>query len=222
MIVIDNLTKRFGKHTVLSNISLEFRGGIVTAVIGPNGSGKSTLMKCILGLVKPTNGSILINGHNALNDIRCRADIGYMAQIARYPDNLTAREVVDMVKGLRDVTTDASGHLITTFDLQPHLDKPMRTLSGGTRQKVGAIIAFMFNPHSLLLDEPTAGLDPVASQRMKDQIEEAKSRGASVIITSHIVAEIEELADHVVFLHEGMVIHEGSVASMRSQLEVLR
>ncbi|MBI2794823.1 MAG: ABC transporter ATP-binding protein [Ignavibacteria bacterium] len=222
MIVIDHLTKRFGKHTVLNNLSLEFRPGTVTAIIGPNGSGKSTLMKCILGLVKPTEGSVVINGFNALTDVRCHADIGYMAQIARYPDNLKAREVIDMVKGLRERTADTSDTLINAFDLKPHLNKPMRTLSGGTRQKVGAVVALMFSPHSLLLDEPTAGLDPVASQQMKDQIEAAKIRGAAVIITSHIIAEIEELADRAVFLHEGMVIHEGSVSSIRQQLEVLR
>ena len=169
MITINNLTKRFRAATVLSNLSLSFASGTATAIIGPNGSGKTTLMKCILGLVTPTTGSIAINGVNAIGNAASRNDLGYMSQIARFPDNLTPLEVIGMVKGLRKSHAPTSGEehhapsseeeLIDLFELRPHVRKPMRTLSGGSRQKVSAVIAMMFTPTVLLLDEPTAGLD---------------------------------------------------------------
>lgn len=215
MISIQHLNKRFRKHTVLKDISLEFPNGTVTAVIGPNGSGKTTLMKSILGLITPDSGSIIIDGVSAIDNAESRKSVGYMAQIARYPENLTAREVIAMVRGLRDISLpDNSDALIEQFDLTVHLDKPMRMLSGGTRQKVGAIVALMFGPHSLLLDEPTAGLDPISSQRLKDMIVEAKDKGATVLITSHILSEIDELADRVMYLHEGKCIYYGEIQTL--------
>jgi Cu-processing system ATP-binding protein len=212
MIVIDHLTKRFRKATVLHDLSLTFQAGTATAIIGPNGSGKTTLMKSILGLVTPTRGSITIDGVNAVGNAESRRNLGYMSQIARYPDNLTPLDVIGMVKGLRaDASATGEEELIDLFDLRPHVDKPMRALSGGTRQKVSAIIALMFTPRVLLLDEPTAGLDPIATGRLKDRIGRVKQQGGTVLITSHILSDIEELADRIVFLHEGSVVYDGTM-----------
>lgn len=205
MITVSQLSKRFRQHQVLNNLTLNFPTGTVTAIIGPNGSGKTTLMKCILGLVTPNNGTIDVD----------RLGLGYMAQIARYPENLTAREVIEMIAALHpDRKPVETQQLIERFELPQHLDKPMRALSGGTRQKVGAVIAMMFGPTSLLLDEPTAGLDPIASERLKERIAEFRNSGTTVLITSHILSEIQELADRVVYLHEGNVLYDGDVATL--------
>lgn len=210
MITVTDLSKRFKHHQVLNHLTLSFPSGTVTAIIGPNGSGKTTLMKCILGLVAPDTGDISVD----------RLGLGYMAQIARYPENLTAREVIEMIAGLHpDRTPVSTQQLVERFGLQQHLEKPMRALSGGTRQKVGAVIAMMFGPTALLLDEPTAGLDPVASERLKDLISEIRNQGATILITSHILSEIQELADRVVYLHEGNVLYSGDVASLLEQTE---
>jgi len=215
MITLQSISKSFGEHQVLSDITLEFPSGTVTAVIGPNGSGKTTMMKSILGLVTPSAGTIQVDGQPAIGNARSRERMGYMAQIARYPENLTAQEVIDMVKGLRQIETNGTmASLIERFDLAPHLNKPMRTLSGGTRQKVGAVIAMMYEPTSLLLDEPTAGLDPVASERLKEEIARHRDRGTTVLITSHILSEIQELADRVAYIHEGSVLYTGDVAEL--------
>lgn len=215
MIIIDHLTKRFRKATVLQDLSLTFAPGTATAIIGPNGSGKTTLMKCILGLVTPSAGNISINGMHAIGNAESRRGLGYMSQIARYPDNLTPLDVIGMVKGLRsDATATNEDELIDAFDLRPHVNKPMRALSGGTRQKVSAIIALMFHPSVLLLDEPTAGLDPIATGRLKDRIEAVKQRGGTILITSHILSDIAELADRIVFLHEGTVVYDGTMRDL--------
>ena len=218
MIQLQHLNKSFDAHHVLKNISLEFPSGTVTAVIGPNGSGKTTMMKSILGLVTPDSGSIEVNGISAIGNASSREHMGYMAQIARYPENLSAEEVIDMVKGLRQLETNgAMDMLIERFQLTPHLKKPMRTLSGGTRQKVGAVIAMMYEPTSLLLDEPTAGLDPISSDRLKTEIARHRNAGSTVLITSHILSEIQELADRVAYLHEGKVLYTGDVGELLSK-----
>jgi len=214
MIDISALSKSFKQSKVLRDVSVHFPDQSVTAVIGPNGSGKTTLMKCILGLVRPDHGSISINGISAVGSANGRKELGYMSQIAQYPDNLTPLDLFAMIERVRSTTSTRTTLLIDQFDLGPHLKKPMRTLSGGTRQKVGAIIALMFEPRVLLLDEPTAGLDPISTGVLKDLIIETRAKGATILITSHILSEIQELAERAIFLHEGTTVFDGTVASL--------
>ena len=123
-----------------------------------------------------------------------------------------------MIRGLRrNAETIDIDALVQQFALTEHMAKPMRSLSGGTRQKVGAVLAFMFKPTMLLLDEPTAGLDPVAADRLKGKILEARDGGASVVVTSHLLSELQEVADRVVYLQDGKVIHHGSVELLLQQ-----
>ena len=218
MISLHKINKHFGVHHVLRDVSLDFPAGSVTAIIGPNGSGKTTLMKSVLGLVKPDSGELTINGVNAINNEKSREAIGYMAQIARYPENLKASEVIEMVRGLRQSNVEGNvSELADLFELTPHLNKPMRALSGGTRQKVGAVIAMMFDPLVMLLDEPTAGLDPITADSLKEQIGRRRDSGSAVLVTSHILSEIQELADRVAYLHEGRVMYEGNVSNLLHQ-----
>ena len=218
MITTNNITKTFKNRNALDTVSVEFPSSTVTAIVGPNGSGKTTLMKILLGLVRPTHGTFTIDGSDGVNNSEARKRMGYMAQIARYPENLTALEVVSMIRGLRrSAETIDIDALVQQFALTEHMAKPMRSLSGGTRQKVGAVIAFMFKPTMLLLDEPTAGLDPVAADRLKERILEARSGGAAVVVTSHLLSELQEVADRVVYLQDGVAVHHGSVEQLMQQ-----
>ena len=227
MLEITGLTKRFGAHAVLGGVDLALRPGRVTAIVGPNGAGKTTLIKSVLGLTRPDGGEIRLDGVAVrAGDDAYRARIGYMPQVARFPENLSARELIAMiadlrgmgaVRGLADGAADAPGapddlldvELLDRFALQPHLGKPLRALSGGTRQKVNAVLAFLFRPALLILDEPTAGLDPVSSGILKDKVLAERAAGRTFILTSHIMSELEELADDVVFLVEGRVRFAG-------------
>jgi Cu-processing system ATP-binding protein len=216
MITINGLEKRYGAQRVLRGVEVEVRRGSVTAVVGPNGAGKTTLIKSILGLVHPDAGAIRVDDVLVGEDCSYRARIGYMPQIARYPHNLTARELLAMLTDLRAVAPGAGPlrrdeALIDQLSLREQLDKPLRTLSGGTRQKVNAVAAFLFTPDLLILDEPTAGLDPAASLVLKERILAEQAAGRTVIVTSHFMSELEELATDVVFLLEGTVRYAGSL-----------
>jgi Cu-processing system ATP-binding protein len=216
MITIRGLVKRFGRLDVLRGIDLDIQPGRVTAIVGPNGAGKTTLIKTMLGLSRPDAGTLIFDGvpiHH--DDPAYRARIGYMPQIARFPDNLTAADLLCMLADLRPESTAMDRGLVERFGLDPHLTKPLRTLSGGTRQKMNAVMAFMFEPELLILDEPTAGLDPVSSAILKDTISAARADGRTVILTSHVMSELEELADDVAFLLDGQVRFAGAVHDLK-------
>lgn len=211
VVSVSGVTKRFGRQEVLRGVELAVRAGQVTAILGPNGSGKSTTIKVLLGLVRPDGGTVVVNGETVGADPGYRARIGYMPQQARFPENLTGREVVRLLRDLRSDEVPEDDELFEAFGLPAELDKPVRTLSGGTRQKLNAAVAFMFQPALLILDEPTAGLDPIASGVLKDKILRARDAGASVILSSHVLSELEDLVDDVVFLLEGRVEFQGSL-----------
>ena len=214
MIGISGLTKRFGRHEVLRGIDLEVGAGRVTAVVGPNGAGKTTLIKSILGLTRPDGGRILLDGERIGDDSAYRARIGYMPQIARFPENLTGAELLAMLRDLRG-TSRVDEELIARFALEEELRKPLRNLSGGNRQKVNAVAAFLFDPDLLILDEPSAGLDPVSSSTLKDKILRARNAGKTVIVTSHIMSELDELSDDIAFLFDGRVRFAGPVHDLK-------
>ncbi len=216
MIEIANLHKKFGKLDALSDVSLTLGRGVITALVGPNGSGKTTLIKCLLGLVSPSQGELVVDGHHVNGSGRHRQSIGYMPQLAHFPQNLTASEVLRLVKSLREKAASEELTLIADFELGSDLGKKVSTLSGGTKQKLNAVIALMFNPGILILDEPTAGLDPVASMILKRKVRALGEQGTTIILSSHIMSEIEELADEIVFLHEGQVLFHGKKSALRS------
>ena len=215
MIRVRELTKRFDGVYALRAVDLDIIPGRVTAILGPNGAGKTTLMKMILGLTRITDGKILVDGERIGDDPAYRARIGYMPQIARFPENLTAAELIAMLCDLRGEAAELDDDLVTRFDLSDQLRKPLRTLSGGTRQKVNAVLAFLFQPDLLILDEPTAGLDPVSSAVLKDKILEARNAGRTVIVTSHVLSDLDALADDIAFLIDGRVAFSGSVHDLK-------
>jgi len=216
MIIATNVNKSFGRLQALNNVSVTCNKGQCIALIGPNGSGKTTFIKCLLGMVVPDSGFITFNDKNIIHDWKYRSQIGYMPQIGRYPDNMTIAQVVDMMKDIRKkhaVQTDET--LIEALGLRNILNKRMRTLSGGTRQKVSASLAFLFNPDVLILDEPTAGLDPLSAEILKEKIIAEKKNGKLIHISSHILSELDELVTEVMYLQEGQLKFHKSIDRLR-------
>jgi Cu-processing system ATP-binding protein len=205
MIIIEHISKRFNKLQVLNNINLSCNKGECIALIGPNGCGKTTLIKCILGMVIPNEGSIKVNGETISNSFLYRKNIGYMPQIGRYPENMTIGQIFEMIKEIRQSTEPLDENLLVQFQLHQLFDKRMSTLSGGTTQKVSAAIAFLFNPNILILDEPTAGLDPLAAEILKEKIIAEKNNGKLILITSHLLSELDDLITQLIFMQDGKI-----------------
>lgn len=209
MIKVDNITKSFGKFKAINGLNLQLNKGECIALIGPNGCGKTTLIKSILGMVLPELGNIEFDSKSIKNDNEYRKHIGYMPQIGRYPENMTIGQVIDMIKGIRNHSSALDLELYQKYNIDNILEKKMRTLSGGTTQKVSAVLAFMFNSKVLILDEPTAGLDPISSEILKDKIIDAKNKGCLILITSHLLSELDDLVTQVVFMQDGkLILHE--------------
>ena len=218
MIEIKNLTKKFQKFTALDEVNLSFENGHSIALIGPNGCGKTTMIKCILGLNVVEDGDILVDGKSVKDDYKYRENIGYMPQIGRYPENMTIEETIKMIKDTRKSTGDnLDTELLDAFELENIYGKKMRTLSGGTTQKVSAVLAFLFNPKVIILDEPTAGLDPLATEILKNKIIKEKNKGKLIIITSHLLSELDEIISEIVFMNEGKVLVHQSVEDLKKE-----
>ena len=215
MIIASNVSKQFGKLKALDNVSVTCKKGECIALIGPNGSGKTTLIKSILGMVVPDSGFITFNDKNILHDWKYREQIGYMPQIGRYPDNMTIGHILDMMKDIRGKAFSLDEDLVKAFDLNSLMNKRMRTLSGGTTQKVSAALAFLFNPDVLILDEPTAGLDPVASEIFKEKIIAEKQKGKLVLITSHVLSDLDDLITQVIYMQDGQLRFHKSIEQLR-------
>lgn len=206
MIRIENISKRFRRLQVLDDISATLNAGQVVSLIGPNGSGKTTLIKSVLGMVRPDSGKIFVDDQLINTDPSYRGKIGYMPQIGRYPDNMKVGQLFEMLENIRKTATEKTDkELIAQFELEKIFEKPMRTLSGGTRQKVSAAVAFLFDPAILILDEPTAGLDPLASEILKEKILQQKKKNKLILVTSHILADLEDLTTHIMYLQEGQL-----------------
>lgn len=218
MIVVQNITKQFGKLKALDDVSVQCNSGECVLLIGPNGSGKTTLIKSILGMVIPNSGTIFFNKKDIVTDWTYRAKIGYMPQIGRYPDNMTIGHVLEMMKDIRGNQLDKLDEdLIDAFKLKGLLNKRMRTLSGGTTQKVSAALAFLFNPDVLILDEPTAGLDPIATEILKEKIHLEKQKGKLIMITSHVLSDLDDLVTEVIYMQEGKLGFHRSMQELRKE-----
>jgi Cu-processing system ATP-binding protein len=219
MISIANVNKSFGKLSVLNEVALDLYMGKSYALVGPNGSGKTTLIKSVLGLVIPSSGEITFEGKRIARDWKYREKIGYMPQIGRYPENMTIGQLIDMMKNIRQNPPGLDDSLIDAFKLYKMYDKRMHTLSGGTRQKVSAALAFLFNPPVLILDEPTAGLDPISVEILKEKIQEEKGRNKLLMISSHILSDLDELASDIVYIYEGRVHYNSTICALKEETQ---
>lgn len=214
MIDIRHISKNFGKLKVLDDINLTCSKGECIALIGPNGCGKTTLIKSILGIVLPSKGDIVFMGQNIANSFQYREHIGYMPQIGRYPDNMTIGQIIEMMKEIRKSSAPDEA-LLHEFQLRALFDKKMRTLSGGTTQKVSATLAFLFNPDVLILDEPTAGLDPLSADILKEKIIEEKQKGKLILITSHLLSELDDLITQLIYMQDGKIRFHKTIEALK-------
>lgn len=217
MIEIQNLHKKFGKNEVLKGIDLNIDQKGVFAILGPNGSGKTTLIKSILGMVIPSSGEIILDGKPVRKNWKYRENIGYLPQIANFPENLKVSELIKMIKDLRKHPDFDETPYIQRLGLEPHIDKRLSNLSGGTKQKVNLTLTFLFDAPYIILDEPTTGLDPAALIILREMIEEEKQKGKIILVTSHIMSFVEEISDEIVFLLEGKVYFKGTAQALKEE-----
>ena len=222
MISTENLCKTFGRLVALDQVNLNLSTGKSYALVGPNGSGKTTLIKCILGMVKPSTGQILFKGKDISSEWKYREDIGFMPQIGKYPENMRIGELVEMMKTIRKDVKAVDEELIEAFKLYKMYDKKMHTHSGGTRQKVSASLAFLFHAPVMILDEPTAGLDPVSVEILKEKIIYERRIGKLMIISSHILSDLDELTTEMIYIFEGKVQYNNSIDSLKHETNETR
>lgn len=208
MINIQNVSKSYSRQRVLDQIQLDFIAGQSIALIGPNGSGKTTLIKSILGLVLPANGTIKVFGQDVRKSPAYRKNIGYMPQLSRFPEQMKVNQLFSLIKKIRqDVPPEkVDTSLYEDFEIRKMGDKTLGSLSGGMKQQVSAAMAFYFRPQIIILDEPTSGLDPISNEILKNKVNEALLQERLIITTSHILNDLEEMCNHVVFLMDGKII----------------
>ncbi len=215
MITIEHLTKSYGKFKALDDVSLKFEAGQTISLLGPNGSGKTTLIKSILGLVIAERGAISINDKLISSGWEYRSQIGYMPQIGRYPENMTIGQVINMLKEIRKDCARYDEELVEGLGIPKLLNKTMRSLSGGTRQKISACLAFLFSPDVFILDEPTAGLDPVSSEFLKEKIARERANGKLILVTSHVLSDLEGITSHIVYLQDSKLMFYKTVDELK-------
>ena len=216
MIEVENISKQFGKLKVLKGVSFTIDKPGVFAILGHNGSGKTTLLKILLGMVVPNSGEVKVDEEDIKGLWEYRKQIAYLPQMASFPENLTVRELIQMIQDIRNEKGRAD-QLVCQFGLNKFLDKKLSDLSGGTRQKVNIVLAFMFDSSICILDEPTAGLDPIALIELKRLIEQEKKQGKIILITTHIMSLVEELAQEIIFLLDGKIHFQGSLDELEEE-----
>lgn len=218
MIVARHLSKSFGRLRALDDFSVTMNRGQSVLLIGPNGSGKTTFIKCMLGLVLPNKGELTLDGENLLQNPSLRRAIGYMPQIGRFPDHLRVGQIFEMMREIRRGTfTKTDEDLVEAYEIDKIAHKAARTLSGGTRQKVSACLAFLFDPDILILDEPTAGLDPVAAEILKEKVRAERAKDKLILMTSHILSDLDEITSDVLHLIEGKLQFYRSIDDLMSE-----
>ncbi len=214
MIKIQNLRKSFGNLEVLKNINIEIPNTSSLAILGPNGSGKSTLIKSMLGLVIPNSGNIIINNQLTHKNHKIKKQISYLPQSIQFPENITVNELIKMMEDIRNEKAEYT-YWIEQFELQNTLTKKIKTLSGGTKQKVNIMIALMFDKTEyIILDEPTVGLDPISRIKLKEWLYQKKSQNKTILLCTHILSDIEDICDTLLFLLDGKVYYFGTIQEL--------
>lgn len=215
MIQYEGLTKQYGPLIALSGLDLKVEPGETLALIGPNGSGKSTTLKAALGLVRPTRGKVSVEGTDVNRGGReARAKLGYLPQGLSFPEGFTAREVMLYFARLRGVAPGTVPHLLDRVDLLAVSERNAASFSGGMKQRLGLALALLGSPRALVLDEPTAALDPTGSLAVRDLVREIRGAGTTVLLSSHDLGEVAALADRVAVFVAGRLVALGTIAEL--------
>ena len=223
MIEVRGLVKRYGAQRAVDGVDLDVRAGEVLALLGPNGAGKSTTIKAIVGLLRPTAGSVIVGGHDVQRSaVAAKSAIGYVPDRPYLYPKLTARELLRFVGRLRrldetDVERRADAWL-ERFDLTDVANEIVETYSHGMRQKLTFAAALLPDPEVLVVDEPMVGLDPRAARLVRDLMGDHAARGRAVLLTTHAMEVAEAVAQRVVVLHRGRVAAEGTLGALRARL----
>jgi ABC-type multidrug transport system ATPase subunit len=216
MIRIEKFTKRYGKFTAVDNFSLRVAEGQVFALLGPNGSGKSTILKAVVGLVKPTSGRIEVNGIDSWKEAkRAKELISYVPQRVSFHDQLSAEEVLRFYARLRGVGRDRVQEVLKMTGFNGFAGRPVAEFSGGMLQRLGLAVAYLPDTPVLVLDEPTVNLDPEGGVAFRDFVLKMKSEGKTIIFSTHVLSDVEFLADRVAVLVEGKMVALESVDTLR-------
>ncbi len=215
IIEVRGLTKRFGRFTALDQVDLTINEGEIYGFIGPNGAGKSTTIRVLLGMLKATAGEVKIFGKDAWKDaVEIHKRIAYVPGEANLWPNLSGGEVIDLFLKMRgNGNLQKRDELIERYQLDPR--KKCRTYSKGNRQKIALISAFASEAEVYILDEPTSGLDPLMEKIFQENVKEAKVAGKSVLLSSHILSEVEKVCDKIAIIREGKIIETGTLSEMR-------
>jgi ABC-2 type transport system ATP-binding protein len=216
-ITLNHLTKSYGKSRGIEDVSLEIYPGEVFGFLGPNGAGKTTAIRTLLGLIKATSGSAQILGYNALESTaELRARVGYLPGALSLYENYTTSDLLKFFARMRNKNCDRA---ITEYSARLNLDlnRKVSELSKGNCQKIGVVQAFMHEPDVLFLDEPTGGLDPLAQREFETILEEVKTRGAAVMLSSHVLSEVEHLASRVAIINEGRLLVVDQISTLKDK-----
>ena len=216
-ISLEKLTKNYGSTRGITEVTFDVNAGEVMGFLGPNGAGKTTAIRTLLGLIKATSGNATILGKNALvPNVELRRKIGYLPGIAATYDRYSALKYLDFLAHMRGLKLEGEIRtLARRLDLD--INEHIHDLSKGNRQKVSVIQAFMHSPEVLFLDEPTSGLDPLVQREFEKILDEARDRGAAIILSSHVLSEVEHLADRIAIINQGAIVIVDEISTMKSK-----
>ena len=216
-ISLEKLTKNYGSTRGITEVTFDVNAGEVMGFLGPNGAGKTTAIRTLLGLIKATSGNATILGKNALvPNIELRRKIGYLPGIAATYDRYSALKYLDFLAHMRGLELEGEiRSLARRLDLD--INEHIHDLSKGNRQKVSVIQAFMHSPEVLFLDEPTSGLDPLVQREFEKILDEARDRGAAIILSSHVLSEVEHLADRIAIINKGAIVIVDEISTLKSK-----
>lgn len=219
-IELTSVVKEYGRTKAVDGVDLAVAPGECLALVGRNGAGKSTLIKMVLGLVRPTHGTVTVMGHDPLaasfNEVR--KTIGFLPEQVLFQNNMTGRETMEFYARLKGVPVGGLNDLFRRVDLLAAADDRIATYSKGMRQRLGLAQALIGSPALLILDEPTSGLDPLARQNVYGIINDMKSAGTTVLISSHALTELDDRIDRVAVLHRGRLLALGTIADLRRKI----
>lgn len=219
MIIIENLTKYYGKVRGVEGINLQIKEGEIMAFLGPNGAGKTTTIKAILGLIKPTRGKVFIKGMDVgQREKIVKRLIGYLPQRISFPENMTGYEIMKFFSKLKDVGGKRIDEILSHVGLTEDSRRKVTEYSGGMIQRLGIAVALLSDPPILVLDEPTISLDPEGAYHVKKLIFELNKRGKTIILSTHILSDVEELAGRIAIFHKGNLIAVDSISELTQKI----